>query len=243
LSGPELAKDVLGIVVRGHFNPAIFSPAWLFGQKLIGAEEYADSTVEVITRELASFRCGWALISVTQDTLQIQTEDAAEFERARDLGVGTLRTLPHTPVGALGINRDVHLSVASEAGWHAIGDALAPKEPWSGTLEIPGLKSLTIWGVRPDLYSGRVQVTVEPSNIVPQAVYIQYNDHYSLGRVDAAPRSRDDLPVWDVNVQDALEPSAEKIETAIEILGEQFVGSRTRAEEVFSMVAKLGSGQ
>jgi len=243
MPSPELTKDSLSLVLRGDFNPAIFSPAWLLGQNLIGIAEYQDSVVDIISRDLAVFRCGWATVNVTGDALQMMTEDSGEFERIRDLVVGTLKALPHTPLGALGINRDVHFAIRSAEGWHAIGDTLAPKEPWAATLALPGMRSLTMWAVRNDRYGGRVQAKVEPSSVVPQSVYVQHNDHYTLNLVDSQPSNRDETTTWGTEESDSGIPSADKLPLAISILTEDLLRSVERSDQVISGIASLGKVQ
>ena len=84
----------------------------------------------------------------------------------RDLALGILRSLPHTPVQRIGINHLAHFPVESEGVWHRLGHALTPKELWEEVLEKPGMLSLTIQGQRTDDYSGSVNVTVQPSSVV-----------------------------------------------------------------------------
>ena len=58
----ELALDGVSVVVKGLFNAAIFSPAWLLAEGLIGKSEYGEADVELITgaRLLRSLSVGFA---------------------------------------------------------------------------------------------------------------------------------------------------------------------------------------
>jgi len=68
----------------------------------------------------------------------------------------------------------------SEEAWHAFGHRLTPKEPWAGILQEPGMRSLTMEGLRPDSLKGYIRVRVEPSVRVHPGVFININDHYEV---------------------------------------------------------------
>src|SRR5438309_2019002 len=104
----DLDYDGTQIVVLGHFNPSIFSPAWLRANQLIGAKEAEDAQVSVIAQPAAVFSVDWLRIEATSDRLQLATELAQESYRLRDAGVGVLSLLSHTPVSAVGLNRTAH---------------------------------------------------------------------------------------------------------------------------------------
>lgn len=232
--------DGVSVVVRGHFNPAIFSPAWLLGQELVGPSEYKQASVDIVSRDLASFSMDWLTCQVTPEAMQVATTVPEEFERTRDVAAGVLRALSHTPIAAIGLNREVHSIVRSADAWHRIGDRLAPKELWDDVLTLPGMRSLLIESARSDEFAGRVYVKVEPSMRMPQAVYISHNDHYVLARVDSQPTSREQP--WEVDTETSLEPSAKKLDLALEVLaGTRWSDSMSRADRIFASVMGLAA--
>jgi hypothetical protein len=232
---PDLTSDSVSIVIRGAFNPAIFSPAWLFHQKLIGPSEYDDAKVSAITREVASFEMGWLNLQVTLDTFQVGTSSPEEFERTRDVAVGVLQILRQTPVSLLGINRQVHFTLATLQEWHNIGDTLVPKEIWEGVLRLPGMRAANIQGVRPDRYAGQIGIQVEPSQLVPQAVYVAVNDHFGLKEVESQPASREEFSV----VEQGIEPSSDRIDMAMRILSDEWLPSMRRAQSLIERVSEI----
>ncbi len=243
---PELMVDGVDIVVRGRFNPAIFSPAWLLNQGIIGATEYEAAEVLLITRDVAAFSTGWLRCQVTPDALQLSTLEVDEFERARDAADSVLLALPHTPVSALGINRAVHFVVDTFEKYHDLGDAIVPKKMWEDVLLAPGTRSVILWGVRPDQYAGRVQVQVEPSFQVPAAVFVSVNDHYELryAQDDRDPRSRE--AAWQIAWQttdQALEAEVDKLRVALEVLRESWIPSLLRSDEVIERVSQRVEAQ
>ena len=231
----NVALESVTVVLKGSFNPAIFSPAWLRLQDLIGDKELEAQEVEVITKDLSVFKAGWLGCQVSDEALQLSTVEPEEYERLRDAAVGILRVLMHTPIAAMGINHEVHFTVDSIEQWHAIGDALVPKEPWQEVLHLPGMRNLVIWGARPDGYGGYLQVQVEPSVRFPQAVYVLTNDHFSLTVADEKP-SRD--RAW-VLSREQVEPASEKIDMAQKLLLEEWTASLKRAEANLGVVSGI----
>ena len=237
-TGPDYELRGVTVVVRGQFNPAIFSPLWLRHQDLIGSAEYEAAEIGVVTREFTSFEAGWLNCQVSLDSFSLSTTDLDETERLRDAVAGTLRTLSHTPIGALGINVETHLRLPDVASWHRVGDVLAPKEVWSASLRLPGMRSVSIMDVRPDLYQGAVNVTVEPSVKVAHGIFVSCNDHYELVRAERLVESRSD-----VVTPQPLQSSADKIPIALEILNTGWADSLARADAVLQNIWRVSRGE
>ncbi|MHA3703749.1 hypothetical protein ACXR2U_16355 [Jatrophihabitans sp. YIM 134969] len=231
---PPIEMDLTSVVVRGIFNPAIVAPGWLTAQELVSPKE--DVQVEVISPEVSVLKTDWFRLQVTRDGLQVETERVEERERARDIVLGILQTLPHTPLVAIGINRAAHAQLPSAEKYHAAGDAIMPKAFWESFLTAPGLRSSTIWSVRPDTYVGRLSETVEPSQAVKFGLYIAHNDHYVLQKYDEPVSGRDD-PRFFAEV--ALEPKPENFPLAIEILRDDWTNAMARADVLVARVLEL----
>lgn len=193
-----------------------------------------EQEIDIISREVTAFRAGWLNLQVTTDGLQIMTFDAEEFYRLRDLAIGILNTLRHTPISVMGINREVHLSVSDKEQWHAVGDALVPKDIWKKEMTVPGMRNVTVWDARPDEHSGHVQVQVEPSARIPQAIYIACNDHYNLAPASRTP-SRD--VAWDLSEE--ILSSSKKIPISVSILTDDWIEVTKRADSYLSIVKAL----
>lgn len=175
-------KEGISIVLVGDFNPKIFQPAWFAAQDppLIPKLEAEEAKVEIIHPDVVIFEVDWFRLQATRDRFLISTAQASRYEFLRDLVVGTFQLLQHTPIRAMGINKDTHWGVGSEDVWHKFGHRIAPKEVWNGVLEKPGLLSLAIRGVRTDDYDGNINVKVEPSRQIHPGIYFNVNDHYSV---------------------------------------------------------------
>lgn len=221
-----LVQDAANVVVKGNFNPGIFSPSWLHANGVIGHGEHEDSKVEVITPDIAKFRCGWLDVTVTRDALQLATT--------------VLDLLPHVPLAVMGMNRSAHFEVGGVDAWHRVGDTLAPKSLWEDTLVLAGMKSITVWGVRPDRHSGRIQVTVEPSSVLTLGIYVAHNDHFDLFDVDSQPQSRDEFFSQE---RVPIEAKLQKRAAALSILRDEWFDSMKRALQVMNLVYRAGSGE
>ena len=184
MSLPKIASEGISIVLVGSFNPGIFQPAWFAAQDLIRSEEADEAEIELVRPEISAFRLEWLHMQVLHERFIATTDRTASFEVLRDFVVGTFSVLEHTPVTKLGLNYDRHFEMKSEEAWHKLGRRLAPRSHWEQGLKEPGLRSMTMQGVRPDELGGAIFVKVEPSVKVKFGVYVSLNDHYELGQAD-----------------------------------------------------------
>ena len=167
----------VSIVALGSFNPRIFQPAWLVQHGLVPEGEAEAARFEMFDRELMQLGLPWAEMLVRPDRLQIQSlEELTDPGQIRDLAIGIMTLLPHTPVSRLGINVWGHYRVASMEVWHEIGHRLTPKDLWSEVLDHPGMLKVEIQGTRSDDREGAINVIVQPSGEVTPGVFINVND-------------------------------------------------------------------
>lgn len=198
---PEISGA--GIVLRGTFNPAIFTPAWFVLHELLPEAAAAHADLELAHPQLAKFSTEWLQLEATPDRFQAVTQEGP-YIRVRDLVVRVFSEyLPHTPVNVVGINRDVHFRAPSAAARDRVGERLAPSEPWGtfgesfsrGTAH-GGMVSLTMRQNNPDGRppGGQINVRVEPSVRVGDGrtgIYVGVNDHYQAD--GTTPESRAEL--------------------------------------------------
>ena len=216
---PEISGVV--IVLLGDFNPAIFTPAWFAMNGLLPRAAADNADLQVAHRQVTEFSTEWLKLQVTTDRFMADTGQAPHI-RVRDLVVRVFNEhLHHTPVRAMGINRNVHFRVTSAAERNRIGKALAPVEPWGRWRqelgldgEYGGMTSLTMSQLRLEdrPKGGRINVKVEPSNRIGDGrsgVFVEVNDHYAVAdatsdggaqlmgflhdRFDASIRRSDDI--------------------------------------------------
>lgn len=210
---PEI--EGIGIVLVGAFNPQIFQPAWFAAENLIREEEAQSANVGLVHRQVTSFSLDWMHLQVTDEQFSATTIQNAFYEPLRDLVLGVFRLLRHTPVRMMGLNRDCHFRMESEEKWHTFGHRLTPKEPWIGTLEQPGMRSLTMEGVRPDNLKGYIRVRVEPSARVYPGVFININDHYQVMDMEAVRGCDEIIDILDHEWKASLDRSERMVSTLL----------------------------
>ncbi len=186
------AADIFGssVVAVGAFNPAIFSPDWLQRNQLIGQEDsdYAKKASSLIVSHQATvFETEWFTFQVLDNQFSL-TSKGALSPAFKDLAVGILSLVPHTPITAIGLNFLAHFRLGTEAEYHKIGDVLAPKTIWNSLYpdkNAAGLANLTIKiqdGERGQLAKSKNEkrLSVEPSGKLKYGVYLSLNDHREI---------------------------------------------------------------
>jgi hypothetical protein len=226
--------DRISVVLVGNFNPAIFSPAWFALNGLVSKQDADQARVALIHPEVSQFDVGQFSIQV--DSQRFSASCLTSYhEMARDLVVGTFGTcLMHTPITALGINRETHFDTGDFFVRDAVGERLAPKMPWGdwgpeicgpheASSDHGGLMRLTMRQGRPGhRYKGYIQADVQPStlpDLVQTGIYIMVNNHYQLSADSKVAPIRDLLDAIETEWTPALDKS-ELIIDQIQLLAE-----------------------
>lgn len=185
---PEVSG--IAIVIVGSFNPAIFHPSWLIANGVEDAQPEDAIKVDVVHREISRFSVGNTSYFIDGERLQIQTESAPWVQVLDKANMIVGELLPHTPVRAFGINRDIHFRLQSPEARMRLGRKLAPVEPWGRfgkemdnqpSTEPAGLLSITLRSHEKfRKFSITKNVKLEPSALIQHTdgVYIQANFHY-----------------------------------------------------------------
>lgn len=173
----------VSVVLVGDFNPAIFHPVWFASQDLLGKLEADNAEIEVTHKNISIFTIDWLRVEVTRERF-VATLSQDGFEALLlDFVAGTFKKLSHTPVRAVGLNRNCTFSLSQTEEWHALGHKLVPKdELWNDLIRNPGTKTVTVTGLREEDCEtpGQINIRVEPSGAAKNAVHIDVNDHYQL---------------------------------------------------------------
>lgn len=174
-------QETHSVVVLGDFNPKIFHPDWFSSNGLLPPQLTDEASSPLyVSRELTTFVVDDIHIQVEQSRLGLTTKNPAKFPAVKDLALGCLQLLEHTPLKALGLNLDFEKDMETADSWHAVGDGLAPKEPWRDLLQKPGLNTIVMEGQRAGCAADRVHIKVKPSPLSQYAVYVGINQHYDL---------------------------------------------------------------
>lgn len=177
----KIISNGLSLIVRGSFDPSIFSPTWFSLEGLIGKNLAETASLGVIHRDITKFKCEKMDFQIARDVLSFSTDDESSFEQLRDITCGVFTILDRTPVGVMGINYTTHFTIESEEKWHEIGHYLLPKEPWKDLLTNPGMRTVIIEGKNPCDEKGYVRIKVEPSFLAKLAISMEVNHHFTIG--------------------------------------------------------------
>ena len=144
------------------------------------------------------------------------TQDESRVQLMRDLARSTFALLEHTPLTAVGLNRDMLVSVQDASVWHEIGHRLAPKTPWESVLNSPGMRIVAMQGQRDECNADRINIRVQPRGEVENGVLVAINQHYDLeSEASIAERNATLLEIldsdWDTFVRYALSTGQELI--------------------------------
>jgi len=218
---PEIGS--VSIVLLGALNPKIITPEWFLRNDLIDEEQCKNADVQIIHREVTVFATDWFDLKV--ETLSntgrfIITTKQEPYIRVFDLVMKTFgEILIHTPLGMLGINREVHYALPDAATRNEIGKKLAPREPWGewgkqiqegdGVLSRNGgLRSLTMEDRNlDDRNNGYIRALIEPSEIVKFGIFVRVNDHYQLNEPDKVVGCNEIIDILNNNFEESLKRS------------------------------------
>jgi hypothetical protein len=187
-----ISADIFGssIVAVGAFNPAIFSPDWLERNRLIGPDDAGNARKApslIVSQQVTVFETEWFAFQVLENQFSL-TSKGVLTPAFKDLAVGILSLVPHTPITAIGLNYFSHFRLTSEAEYHKVGDVLAPKTIWNSLYSnnnAVGLANLTIRfedaerGYLPRS-GNQKQISVQPSTKLKFGVFMSLNDHREI---------------------------------------------------------------
>lgn len=174
----EPDSELFSIVVLGDFNPAILQPLWFWVNGLVPEAEAKEADVDVIHKQFALFSMGGIRVQVDGSRLHVAAIESPQGPILRDLVLGTLSILEHTPLKAIGLNRDMTFVMETDEAWHEVGDRLVPKGDWEQILACPGMRQVVVEGQCSDCNADRLHVRVQPSANLE--ILIAVNQHYQL---------------------------------------------------------------
>ena len=135
------------VTVAGQLNPLILQPDWLLVNGLIDADD-RDASLEgksqILTGDLVHFEYARFLLEADRTQLTVETVDRTETPAiVRDLVLGVLRVLVHTPVNSVVIEHGARVAIGPERR-ATLFNAVAAPDLWAAAVEAPSLGSLSI---------------------------------------------------------------------------------------------------
>eukprot|EP00456_Euglypha_rotunda_P058288 TRINITY_DN483_c0_g1_i15.p1 TRINITY_DN483_c0_g1~~TRINITY_DN483_c0_g1_i15.p1 ORF type:complete len:222 (+),score=23.47 TRINITY_DN483_c0_g1_i15:1021-1686(+) len=176
-------RHLYTFVALGSFNPAIFHPKWFETNELIPAGGWSEDELEVCSRQLSIFTMDELRVEVTGDRLAMLTQKPSLSPALKDLAVGALAILEHTPLTAVGLNLQMHFRMPSLEAYHDVGHRLAPKTDWD-FLDFPAMLQLKMQGRRTSTKSERLEFAIGPADDIVYGLAVAVNQHYNLDSHD-----------------------------------------------------------
>lgn len=227
---PEASSG--SIVVLGAFNPAIFSPDWLERFGLVGVDDaqgMREAGNLVVSRQVTVVEGEAFLLQVEENKLTANCKSVLT-PALRDLVMGILELVPHTPVRALGQNFDTLFRFFDKEAYHKVGDVLAPKPIWNELYpddRAIGVDTLTMKvqeGTRDDLRSlDALNISVQHANASYPAIRVSYNDHHEVASVSGSKDESAQTAIevlrttWEAAWQDSQRISEKLFELALNV--------------------------
>lgn len=121
----EITLNTASVVMLGNFNPTIFQPEWLRAHRIIGEteSEEASRSIEVIHPDVCMLNLTHMKLVVEPGKFSLTATDEP-LVRAKDFVLGCFNVLQHTPVNAVGLNRDIVIRAPNLDSWNKFGDHL-----------------------------------------------------------------------------------------------------------------------
>lgn len=187
MAAPTVTPVGINVQILGRWNPALFVPRWFADVGLLPNEEVDAANLSIVHEEIAQFDVGWLALRVTRDRFLASTSQIGHAEALRDLVVGTLELLTHTPTQVVGVNHDFLFTFKDRESFDSFGWALVSPKQWP-QLERPGMAALQVQGMRTDKREGYVRVMLNPVLDGTHRLTVGINDHYAVAE-EAASRS------------------------------------------------------
>jgi hypothetical protein len=169
--------DGLSIVLIGAFNPAIFHPSWFALNGLLRKTEADEADIQIVHPEAAIFTSDWLSLQVTKDRLSFETQDPTMSLPLRDLAIGTLQILEHSPARQFGINRYRGFDFSPDE----LTDFLAKfvnASAWGAFATEPRVREISVECEPQDSRAEFLRVKLEATGRRKAAVTIHTNQHY-----------------------------------------------------------------
>lgn len=203
-----LQENGFNVIVTGRWNALIFTPAWI-KENLFDNADIPVSMAWPLGDPTASMRitCGGVSIFPSSQALDIQTADTSKagIKKAGEITAKILHLLPHTPIGALGINFRF-----SEKNFCATLEALFG---FADAAKIPSDK-YTLAGTqisRSFATGGEDLLNLSVSRLAEEMVF-EFNFHTQSGNVETLSSK-----VCEANLVSRFDESIEFMKTAYEL--------------------------
>ena len=179
------------VVLLGSFNPLIFHPLWLLKKRLIPESDVVNKQI-VINSQVSQYPIGdWMQMTVTPDRCEFKIQKPERIVVMKDLIMGTLNSLPETPIIAMGINRGNIINLGDAGSFYKFGSKLAILDIWKDCLHTPRLRDIIIEDVEKTVEGEEIvrrRIQIKSAEVKGQqfCIDVNLNNHYTAKVQDTA---------------------------------------------------------
>lgn len=179
------------VVLLGSFNTLIFHPLWLLKKRLIPESDVVNKQI-VINSQVSQYPIGdWMQMTVTPDRCEFKIQKPERIVVMKDLIMGTLNSLPETPIIAMGINRGNIINLGDAGSFYKFGSKLAILDIWKDCLHTPRLRDIIIEDVEKTVEGEEIvrrRIQIKSAEIKDQqfCIDVNLNNHYTAKVQDTA---------------------------------------------------------
>jgi hypothetical protein len=172
-----------GVVLEGRINPAIFQPRWLAAIGVIPLAEADAAEPPVVSASVTAFRTPRLSVQVTSERAVFRTRgDALTAPELATIVHEIFTQLPHTPITSLDLVHEAHVPVELVT-WSAARRSLVPEQTVAAVLPGSALGFVQLEMHADD--GALVQVLVEASANIVEAMYVRVHREFTLEPVDS----------------------------------------------------------
>lgn len=180
---PLPVEEELSVVLAGRFQGADFGSEKLVAKGILSLQEGQ----RVLPRKKRTLLIGTGFtldgitLFVTPSKLNLETHDVSCGDRLRDLVLGILHHAMGTPSQACGINYEFFFTLPHDQARDELLFRQAPvNRKWSGVLEHPMVRNLTVSGQRGGKFPGENNVSVRPWKRQEHGIMVAVNYNFPI---------------------------------------------------------------
>ena len=183
----------MSIVLLGNFSPLMFQPYWFLHSGVLDQQEFDSIERDnkdkcIISGTLTAFETNNFIVRVDANKMSFIAK-REPFELLIDFIEKIYENLQGLYITKFGINFSFHISVENEKNLKLIGDLVAPKEIWGKVFDYShdtdvkksGLATMTMKIIKE---SGYLNIKMEASNLIRNALFFDFNNHFEKEKDD-----------------------------------------------------------
>jgi hypothetical protein len=177
----------LSVALFGFFNPPIFDQHWFVAQSVFDVQEASAAETDVRDSHLLLMTVSDMVLEVSADRFAAYSSDPTRFDRIHEIVDRTFAVLEHTPVWAVGIQREHHFALP-EGVARAVLSMVSPELGLEFVVGPGVTDAVSVQLAHPAREGAHLRVEVESSEEVSGGLYVGIIEEAELPEARAASR-------------------------------------------------------